>query len=64
MNSDHHDYGRHFIATIAPRPRGGEALHWSIYPFWKNLQVRLHNDGISVVARDDRAGGSGQRRTA
>jgi hypothetical protein len=50
MNTSTDDDGRHVIAGMAPVSGGGERLHWSVQPFWHDLRVRLHRDGISVAA--------------
>jgi hypothetical protein len=46
------DYGKHFIAVVDPTA-AESPLHWSVRPFWHHLSVQLHDDGISVIARDD-----------
>jgi len=46
-------YGKQFIGAVATDPDGFSELHWSVRPFWRDLYVELHPDGISVVAGDE-----------
>jgi hypothetical protein len=44
-------YGKHFLAAVTGAD--DSQLHWTLRPFWHDLHVQVHPDGLSVAARDD-----------